>query len=196
MPAPDPKCGIIPGSAARLYICDDPDAANLEWTLIGDLDNYTIATDATDTNLNTEGWIRTLPMERGMTVTATGRVNTTDEGQIAVDATALETGCGALAFYRLTIPGAKDSDPNYEDVGFWAWANKQDVSAASTDPFSWGVELRLWAPPIDLDNDGQPASAPIPGSGKTGAKRPGATPEPATAPNAAQSGSQPVKAAA
>lgn len=155
-----PDCGIIPGSAAKLFICSNPDAidpAPLVWLEIKDLDNYSLTTDATDTSLNTAGWIRSLPMERGMTITATGRVNASDPGQIAVDETALLTGCDALAYYRFVIPGPSATDEPYLDWGFWAWGNKQDVAAASTDPFSWGVELRLWSPPDELV-DGQPVA--------------------------------------
>lgn len=155
MPAPDAKCFIIPGSKAELFIAQDPSAATLEWLKIGDLDNYTLTSDSTDTSLNTGGWIRSLPMERGMSLTATGRLSTEDPGQLAVDETALETGCDALAFYRFLIPGPREGDPPYRDIGFWAWANKQDTSAASTDPFSWGVELRFWSKPVNLDQDGQ-----------------------------------------
>jgi hypothetical protein len=161
MPAPDPNCGIISGSAAKLFICTDPDptsAATLTWTEVMDLDNHTITNDSTDTNVNTAGWIRTLPMERGMTITSTGRLNSSDPGQNAVDATALYIGCDALAFYRFLLPGPRQGDEPFADWGFWAWANRQDVAAASTDPFSWGVELRLWASPINLE-DGQPVAA-------------------------------------
>jgi hypothetical protein len=147
---------------ARLYICSDEDpvtATALQWVQIGDLDNYTYTADSTDTNVNTAGWIRTLPMERGLTLTATGRLNSQDEGQRLVNETALEIGCGALAYYRFLIPGPRDEDPPERDIGFWAWANMQDIAAASTDPFSWGAELRFWAQPDALDSGGQPIEA-------------------------------------
>jgi hypothetical protein len=169
--APDPNCGIISGSAAKLFICTDPDpvaAASLTWTEVMDLDNHTVTNDSTDTNVNTQGWIRTLPMERGMTITSTGRLNSGDPGQNAVDATALYIGCDALEFYRFLLPGPRTGDEPFADWGFWAWANRQDVAAASTDPFSWGVELRLWASPINLE-DGQPVAA-SPGSAQAQAK--------------------------
>jgi len=154
--APPTNCGIIPGSAAKLYVTEAPEVGPIVWKQVGDIDNYTVTNDATDTSLNTAGWIRSLPMERGMSITAAGKLNSKDPGQIAVDKQAAKTGCDALTFFRLVIPGAIATDQPYLSIGFWAWANKQDVAAASTDPFSWGVELRVWAPPITLDASGQP----------------------------------------
>jgi hypothetical protein len=153
--APEPNCGIIPGSSARLYISADATEDEQDWLEVHDLDSFTLTTDSTDTSLNSQGWIRSLPMERGESLTATGRVNVHDEGQKAVDATSTGIGCAALAFYRFRIPGPHATDPDYVDQGFWAWADKQDTAAGSTDPFSWGVALRFWQPPVDLV-DGQP----------------------------------------
>lgn len=176
MPAPPANCGIIAGSAAKLFICSDEDPSastvtNLTWVEVMDLNEFTITMDSTDTDLNTAGWIRSLPMERGMSITATGRVNATDPGQQLVEERSLNVGCDALSFYRLLIPGPSEGDPPYKDIGFWSWASMQDISAASTDPFSWGVELRLWSKPIDLEDGQVPASASVPGSASPQATR-------------------------
>lgn len=187
MPAPDPLCGIIAGSLAHLYKAQEPvpvapATGDITWVEILDLDNYTFSRDSTDTSLNTGGWIRTLPMERGMTITATGRVNTTDPGQQLVEEEALDIGCDALGYYRFYLPSPHAGEPAFANIGFWAWANMQDVSAATTDPFSWGVELRVWSKPTDLDENDQPVLQPASATTQTAP-----TPTPATSSSSSSS---------
>lgn len=175
MPAPATHCGIIAGSAAELYICEDEDpttADPMEWQLIGDLDNYSLATSSTETNLNSKGWIRTVPTERGLVLTVSGRLNTIDEGQKLVDEAAFALTCEALRFFRFRVPGATGNDPDWVDWGFWAWINRSDIGAATTDPFSWGVVLTFWDEPVELDEDGQyePPGTGTPGNGTRSTK--------------------------
>jgi hypothetical protein len=161
MPAPDPNCGIIAGSAAELFKASEPvpiapATGDIEWVKVGDLNSFTFTRSSTDTSLNADAWIRSLPMERGMTITASGNLNTLDEGQKMVEEEALDTGCAALGFFRFYVPGAHAEDPPYRNVGFWAWIDMGDVTAGSTDAFSWAVTLQVWSPPVELDDQNQP----------------------------------------
>lgn len=199
MPAPPTNCGIIAGNQGRLYICSnaDPTTADpLTWVLVGDLDNYSLDTNVSETNLNEAGWIRTLPTERGLALTVSGRLSTVDEGQALADEAALEITCASLRFWRFVVPGARPEDPPWVDWGFWAWVNRSSVGAGTTDPFTWGLVLTLWDEPVDLDASGQytPASAETPDSGRAtqGAQQ---TPQPEGQPTSRGGGSPAAKAA-
>lgn len=156
--APDPECFIIPGSLGQLFIAANgeqparyPVAADTEWVRISDLDNYTVSFPSSDTSLNSGGWIRSMVMERGFSVTATGRMSTMDRGQRLVNLLNRAVGCDAMGLFRFFVPGAHEGDPAGMDYGFWATPVRQDTSAGSSDPFTWGVALAAFQPPIELD---------------------------------------------
>lgn len=168
--APDPECFIIPGSLAQLFIAADGDEGSYvpathlsdppyNWIELSDLDNHTVAFPNTDTALNSGGWIRSLVMERGFTVTSTGRLSTLNPGQVLVNQLSSVVGCPSLGLFRFRVPGAHEEDPPGMDLGFWSWPSRQDSGAASNDAFTWGVALAAYQPPVTLINGQFPATA-------------------------------------
>jgi hypothetical protein len=160
---------MIPGSAARLFICTDPDptadtVTSFTWEQVEDLNNYTLSASTNSTDMNADGWIRNIPTERGLSLTATGNLCCGCPGQAAVEDAADLTGCNSLRWFRFLLPAPNEGDPNCIDYGFWAWPELQDRGAASGDPFSWGVALTFWAPPTELV-DGQMPTGRATGGG-------------------------------
>lgn len=115
------------------------------WTKVGGVDSLTFnfsKTDADASDFDNAGWARHIVAMRGLTITASGKVDldpTTKQptaGQAAVEASAQETGYDAIQQYRVTRPSGDAIVVN-------ASAKCNPFGGGTNDASKWDAEFTV-----------------------------------------------------